>query len=140
MEEFEFKRSDTCEDKSQVTVSFDKVDIGWGFRLKQESIEAKKARLGTGRVKKTLELEKVSEPQISGLNIDMKMGDMLAVVGQVGCGKTTFLQSILQETVVMNGNLKVQGSIAYVEQEPFIISASVRKNILFGKEYNEKQF
>jgi len=108
--------------------------------LKQESVEEKKARLGTGRVKKTLALEEISEPQISGLNIDMKMGDMLAVVGQVGCGKTTFLQSIMHETVVMSGELKVKGSIAYVEQEPFIISATVRKNILFGKEYNEEQF
>jgi len=68
------------------------------------------------------------------------MGDMLAVVGQVGCGKTTFLQSIMQETIIMKGDLEVKGSIAYVEQDPFIISASVRKNILFGKTYNAEQF
>jgi len=38
----------------------------------------------------------------------------------------------MQETVLMKGEFKVNGSIAYVEQEPFIISASIRKNILFG--------
>jgi ABC-type multidrug transport system fused ATPase/permease subunit len=40
----------------------------------------------------------------------------------------------------MKGDLKVKGSIAYVEQDPFIISASVRKNILFGKTYNAEKF
>ena len=40
----------------------------------------------------------------------------------------------------MKGNLQVSGSIAYVEQEPFIISASIRKNILFGKPYDKKRF
>jgi len=40
----------------------------------------------------------------------------------------------------MKGHLKVNGSIAYVEQEPFIISASIRKNILFGKTFDKKRF
>jgi len=79
-----------------------------------------------------VKLEEVKEPTLSGININMKQGNFLAVVGQVGCGKTTFLQAILQETVVMKGNLKVNGSIAYVEQEPFIISATIRKNVIFG--------
>ena len=34
----------------------------------------------------------------------------------------------------------MQGSIAYVEQEPFIISASVKKNILFGLPYDKAKF
>lgn len=62
----------------------------------------------------------------------MKSGSFLCVVGKVGCGKTTFLQSVMEETQVMKGKFKVNGSIAYVEQDPFIISASVKKNILFG--------
>jgi ABC-type multidrug transport system fused ATPase/permease subunit len=40
----------------------------------------------------------------------------------------------------MKGSLSVKGSIAYVEQEPFIISASIRKNILFGKPFDQKRF
>lgn len=40
----------------------------------------------------------------------------------------------------MKGDLKVNGSIAYVEQDPFIVSASIRKNILFGKPFDKKKF
>jgi ABC-type cobalamin/Fe3+-siderophores transport system ATPase subunit len=45
----------------------------------------------------------------------MKSGDFLAVVGQVGCGKTSLLFSIMEETLVMKGKASVVGSIAYVE-------------------------
>jgi len=38
-----------------------------------------------------VKLEKVEVPTLSGININMKQGNFLAVVGQVGCGKTTFL-------------------------------------------------
>jgi ATP-binding cassette subfamily C (CFTR/MRP) protein 4 len=36
--------------------------------------------------------------------------------------------------------LQVTGNIAYVEQEPFIISGSLKDNILFGSEYDEQKF
>jgi ABC-type multidrug transport system fused ATPase/permease subunit len=36
--------------------------------------------------------------------------------------------------------LQVTGNIAYVEQEPFIISGSLKDNILFGNEYDKIKF
>lgn len=54
-------------------------------------------------------------PILHDINIDMKRGDFLAVVGQVGCGKTSLLYSIMEETGVMKGTSSVVGSIAYVE-------------------------
>lgn len=44
----------------------------------------------------------------------------------------------MEGTKKVKGSLKVHGTIAYVEQEPFIISASIRDNILFGKQLNEQ--
>lgn len=35
--------------------------------------------------------------------------------------------------------MKVSGSISYVEQEPFIFSASIRENILFGNPYDKER-
>ena len=36
--------------------------------------------------------------------------------------------------------IHLKGSIAYVPQTPFIMNATLRDNILFGKEYNEERY
>jgi len=36
--------------------------------------------------------------------------------------------------------VQVNGKIAYVEQEPFIISGTIKENILFGLEFDEEKF
>jgi ATP-binding cassette subfamily C (CFTR/MRP) protein 4 len=45
----------------------------------------------------------------------MKSGELMVVIGQVGCGKTSLLYAIMQELEVCKGNSKVEGSISYVE-------------------------
>ena len=60
----------------------------------------------------------------------------MVIVGQVGCGKTSLLYSIMEEMEVQKGKMFVNGSISYVEQEPFIYSDTVLENIIFGKPFN----
>ena len=36
-----------------------------------------------------------------------------------------------------SGKVAVSGSIAYVSQQPWILNATIRENILFGEMYNE---
>ena len=62
---------------------------------------------------------------------------LVVVVGQVGSGKTTLLYSIMEETRVSEGSCRVTGTVAYVEQEPFIFSGTIKDNILFGLAYDE---
>jgi len=64
----------------------------------------------------------------------------MIVVGQVGTGKTTLLYSIMNETKLCSGSMSVKGTIAYVEQEPYIYSGSIKDNILFGKKFDEEMF
>jgi len=45
----------------------------------------------------------------------LKNGSLLAVVGPVGAGKSTLLHGIMEETNLVSGKIKVQGTIAYVE-------------------------
>lgn len=86
-----------------------------------------------------LELEEVTKPVLENINIDMSPGNFLAVVGQVGCGKSSLLLSIMQETTLKQGKAFINGSIAYVEQEPYIMSATVRQNIMFGLEFDQER-
>lgn len=85
-------------------------------------------------------IEEVSEPAISDVNISLKHDDFLVVVGMVGAGKTTLLHSIMEETNRRGGEQTVKGTVAYVEQEPFIFSATIKENILLGKFYDEDVF
>lgn len=39
-----------------------------------------------------------------------------------------------------SGKVAVSGSIAYVSQQPWILNATIRENILFGEMYNEDRF
>ena len=64
----------------------------------------------------------------------------MVVVGKVGSGKTTLLHSIMEETRLVQGQQTIKGTVAYVEQEPFIISGSIKENILLGKRYEESKF
>lgn len=46
----------------------------------------------------------------------------------------------MNEIPIIEGNVKVRGTVSYVSQEVWIFSGTVRQNILFGKDYDEKKF
>ncbi len=48
--------------------------------------------------------------------------------------------TLLEEMKSIKGKLQVDGSIFYVQQEPWIFSASFRQNITFGKPYIKAKF
>ena len=77
---------------------------------------------------------------LSEVNFELKAGDLMIVVGSVGAGKTSLLHALMNETNRTGGNHSVQGTIAYVEQEPFIFSASIIDNVCFGLDYDSERF
>ncbi|CAM9019885.1 unnamed protein product [Wickerhamomyces anomalus] len=90
----------------------------------------------------------VSESKVA-LKIDSfvaKKGELTCIVGRVGAGKSTFLQSILGQLPCVgadNNNkpeVDIHGSIAYCAQVPWILNASVKDNILFGHKYDDKYY
>jgi ATP-binding cassette subfamily C (CFTR/MRP) protein 4 len=63
------------------------------------------------------------------------------IVGAVGAGKSSFLQCILNDMFILNGVVALKSKqVAYVSQSPWIFSGTVKDNILFGKEFDEKRF
>ncbi|KAL4612819.1 Multidrug resistance-associated protein 7-like [Arapaima gigas] len=76
---------------------------------------------------------------LKNINFTVKEGSLVAVVGKVGCGKSSLLAAIAGELIRCGGMVYVQGRMrgfAVAVQEPWIQHGSVQDNILFGKEYN----
>uniref|UniRef100_A0A8C4UKD4 Multidrug resistance-associated protein 1-like n=1 Tax=Falco tinnunculus TaxID=100819 RepID=A0A8C4UKD4_FALTI len=70
----------------------------------------------------------------SGSNIPE--GSLVAVVGQVGSGKSSFLSAVLGEMEKLEGTVQRRGSVAYVSQQAWIQNDSLQENILFGANLN----
>ncbi|XP_061612365.1 ATP-binding cassette sub-family C member 3 isoform X4 [Phyllopteryx taeniolatus] len=79
-------------------------------------------------------------PVLHNINVLVPQGSLLAVVGHVGCGKSSLISALLGETEKLEGDVSVRGSVAYVPQQAWIQNATLRDNILFGKLYNEQKY
>ncbi|KAJ1663869.1 hypothetical protein EV178_004611 [Coemansia sp. RSA 1646] len=75
---------------------------------------------------------------LKDINFEANPGDLVAVVGKTGSGKSSLLISICGEVEMTKGTGSVVGSIALVEQTPWIMNGSLRENILFGREYDQE--
>ncbi|XP_009982492.1 PREDICTED: multidrug resistance-associated protein 6-like, partial [Tauraco erythrolophus] len=83
---------------------------------------------------------KESSPCLRRIDLTVPQGSLLAVVGQVGAGKSSLLSALLGELEKTDGCITMKGTAAYVPQQAWIQNASVEDNILFGKEMDETWF
>ena len=62
-------------------------------------------------------------------NITFKasQNDLIAIIGQVGSGKTSLLMALLCELERISGDLDVKGSVFYVSQEPWIFNDTIKQ-------------
>ena len=83
---------------------------------------------------------------LKNLNLSVKQGEMVALVGRSGGGKTTLVNLIPRFYDATNGSIKIDGidtrdydvytlrkNIGVVPQETFLFSGSVRDTIIYGK-------
>lgn len=68
---------------------------------------------------------------LQNLNVRISRGWLVAIVGNVGSGKSSFLSACLSDMFKRSGKVSVKGSIAYVSQTAWIQQQSLRENIRF---------
>ena len=78
------------------------------------------------------------EPTLVNINVSVKKGELVAIVGRVGSGKSSLLSAILGDMIRLKGKVKLRGSVAYVSQNPWLQGATVRQNIIFGHRFNQE--
>ncbi|XP_048004522.1 ATP-binding cassette sub-family C member 4-like [Leguminivora glycinivorella] len=72
---------------------------------------------------------------LKNITLRIRKGKLCAVIGSVGCGKSSFLQLLLKELSASSGSVSTYGSLSYACQEAWLFPATVRDNILFGLPY-----
>ena len=75
-------------------------------------------------------------------NVDLTVGrkELIAVIGTVGSGKSSLLAALAGDMRKTEGEVTIGASRAFCPQYAWIQNASVRDNILFGKEYKRKWY
>jgi len=68
------------------------------------------------------------------INFKCQRGEFVVVVGAVGAGKSSLMNSLLGEIRCLSGHVSLKGRIGYFAQTPFIMNDTLRGNILFGEE------
>ncbi|KAL9831507.1 ABC transporter C family member 9 [Arabidopsis thaliana] len=81
-----------------------------------------------------------SRPTLNDIELKVKSGMKVAICGAVGSGKSSLLSSILGEIQKLKGTVRVSGKQAYVPQSPWILSGTIRDNILFGSIYESEKY
>ncbi|OWK62881.1 Multidrug resistance-associated protein 4 [Lonchura striata] len=115
-----------------LTCSWDKTSLSAqlsNFRFKVSAFEQ--------RPNLSLSLE---TPTLQQISFTVRRGELLAVIGPVGAGKSSLLSAVLGELPKDKGLINVTGRIAYVSQQPWVFSGTVRSNILFDKEYEKEKY
>ena len=67
---------------------------------------------------------------LSRLSLEVRPGELMAIVGPVGSGKSSVILSVLGDLRLFFGDVACRGSVAFVGQRPFIFNATVKNNIL----------
>ncbi|ODM89209.1 Multidrug resistance-associated protein 1 [Orchesella cincta] len=77
---------------------------------------------------------------LTNINVRIKPGQLVAVVGIVGSGKSSLIASLLGELIKLRGKVVTKGSIAYVAQQAWIRNCTLKDNITFGKPFDKQKY
>lgn len=117
--------------------------------------EPEKSRIHTGRIvfdNVTFGHEGQRDSLFKKLNITIKPGEKVGLVGHSGSGKTTLTKLLLRFSDIDKGAITIDGQditaitqadlrrhIAYVPQEPMLFHRSISENIRYGEKDADKR-
>ena len=74
---------------------------------------------------------------VRNVSVVVPAGQLVGICGKVGSGKSSLLSALLGHMKLASGEARVHNNMAYVSQQAWIQSITLRDNILFGKPMDE---
>lgn len=121
-----------------------------GPQSKEQLKNIKKAERANSKARKSMEAGDgtdsastltAQEPfRLHGMDFSFDRNELIAVIGGVGSGKSSLLAALAGDMRRSSGNVTMGATRAFCPQYAWIQNASVRQNVLFGKDYNRKWY
>ena len=75
-------------------------------------------------------------------NVSFKIpeGQLTGIVGPVGSGKSSIFTILLNELDIRDGKCPKFQKFGFSPQEPWILTGTIRENILMGRKFDEKRY
>ncbi|CAG5076674.1 Oidioi.mRNA.OKI2018_I69.PAR.g8517.t2.cds [Oikopleura dioica] len=77
---------------------------------------------------------------LEDISIDIKKGELVGIVGHIGSGKSSLISAMLNEMDQLGGSVALAGTVAYVPQDAWLQNATLKDNIIFGKQLDEAYY
>ncbi|KAG0047342.1 hypothetical protein BGZ83_007579 [Gryganskiella cystojenkinii] len=83
---------------------------------------------------------------LNNVTMTLRRNELLAIVGPVGSGKSSFCMALLQEMPLVSGSFVLAHNeqrrirMSYSAQSPWIFAGTIRSNILFGSHFDQERY
>ncbi|KAL4866980.1 hypothetical protein BDV12DRAFT_128663 [Aspergillus spectabilis] len=126
-------------------IQMDRASFTWEHLAADKEAEQAEKKTGPTKQTKPAPLKdsttESAEPfQLHDMTIDIRRDELIAVIGTVGSGKSSLLSALAGDMRLTDGAVRLSTSRAFCPQYTWIQNTSVRDNILFGRDYDEKWY
>lgn len=123
--------------KSEKQIKGEKKEEKKQDKRKSKQMEKEKLESGAGSASSsTLAEEEQNIFQIKDIDLSIGRNELVAVIGSVGSGKSSLLAALAGDMRRSSGSMTLGASRAFCPQYAWIQNASLKDNIIFGKEFD----
>jgi ATP-binding cassette subfamily C (CFTR/MRP) protein 1 len=107
---------------------------------KKEAIHAANDGNGAEAQSDSTTVEEQAPFKIEGLDLAFGRDELVAIIGSVGSGKSSLLAALAGDMRKTSGEVVIGASRAFCPQYAWIQNATVRENIIFGKDFDQEWY
>ena len=107
---------------------------------KSHEVSEKERQMTDGGTDSTSDVSQAEPFKLQNISFSIGRKELIAVIGSVGSGKSSLLAALAGDMRKTSGSVSMSANRAFCPQYAWIQNASVKENILFGKDYDKKWY